>query len=81
MKVIEDNHVVEKLSSAASDPSFRNSILPGTSKTDPLGLDATGYQQISHILAELRISIQNRIAVRTRIRECFPQLLHYPGTG
>jgi hypothetical protein len=47
----------------------------------PLGLDAAGCQQIRHILAELSISIQNRMAVRTRFRECFPQLLHYPGTG
>ena len=81
MNLIEDDHVVENLSATASNPAFRDSILPGTSETDPLGFDAPGDQQISRLLAELRISIQNRIAVGTRIRKCFPQLLHYPGTG
>jgi len=77
----EDENVIQKISATASNPAFRDSILPWTSETDRLGFDATGYPQIRHILVELRISIQNRIAVGTGFRECLPQLLHYPGTG
>jgi hypothetical protein len=32
-------------------------------------------------MAKLCITIQDRIAVRTRSRKCFSQLLHYPGAG
>ena len=78
VSLVEDEYVIQKISATASNPAFRDSILPGTSETDPLGFDATGYQQIRHILVELRISIQNRIAVGTRFQESFPQLLNYP---
>ena len=74
--LIEDEYMIQKISATTSNPAFRHSILPGTSETNPLGFDATGYQQIRHILAELRISIQSRIAVGTRFRECFSHLLH-----
>ena len=76
--LVENEYVIQKISATASNPAFRDSILPGTSETDALGFDATGYQQIRDILVKLRISIQNRITVGTRFRESLPQLLNYP---
>jgi len=81
MSFIEGNYMVQKFSTAASDPALSNSILPRTLEACPFGFDATGYQQIRHILVELRISIQNRIAAGTRFRESFSQLLNYPRIG
>jgi hypothetical protein len=39
MNLIEDHHVVEKLSATVSNPAFRDSILPGTSEPDSLGFE------------------------------------------
>jgi hypothetical protein len=64
MKLIEDNHMVEMISAAASNPAFNNPILPGTSAADPLWLNATGNQKISRIFAEFCVVIKNRVAHR-----------------
>ena len=40
-----------------------------------------GCQQLGYLLAKLGITIQDRIAVRTRFRKRFSQLLHYPGAS
>jgi hypothetical protein len=70
---------IEKLSATASDPAFRNSILPRACRACARGFHATGCKQLGDLLAKLAITIKNRIAVRTRLRKRFPQLLHYPG--
>jgi hypothetical protein len=67
MIFIEDDHVIEELSAAASNPAFRDSILPRASEACLVGYDATGYQQIHCLLAKLRISIQNRVSIGTKI--------------
>jgi len=38
--LVQDDHVVEKLPTSASDPSFGDPILPGTSKRRPPRLDS-----------------------------------------
>ena len=81
MNVIEDDQVIEKLSATASDPAFRDSILPRACRAYACGFHAAGCKQLGYLLAKLGIPIQDRIAVRTRFRKCFPQLLHYPWTG
>jgi hypothetical protein len=73
--------VIEKLSATASNPAFRDSILPRARRANACGLDAAGCQQIGYIPAKLGITIQDRVAVRTRFRKGFSQLLHYPGAG
>ena len=78
MNVIEDDQVIEKLSRTASDPAFCDSILPRACRANACGLHAACCQQLSYLLAKLGIPIQDRIAVRTRFRKRFPQLLHYP---
>jgi hypothetical protein len=78
VNIIEDDQVVEKLSTTASDPAFCDSILPRACRASACGLHAAGCQQIGYLLAKLGITIQDRIAVRTRFRKHFPQLLHYP---
>jgi len=81
MHVIENDHMIQKISATASDPAFRDSILPRTCRTNACGFHAARCQHIGHLCAELAITIQDRVAARTRFRKCFPQLLRYPGAG
>ena len=73
--------MIEKLSATAPDPSFRDSILPRACRAIACGFHAAGCKQIDYLPAKLAVTIQNRVAVRTRFRKCLPQLLHYPGAG
>ena len=73
--------MIEKLSATASNPAFRDSILARAHRANACGLHAAGCQQIGYLPAKLGITIQDRIAVRTRFRKRFPQLLRYPGAS
>jgi hypothetical protein len=44
-------------------------------------VDAAGGKQIGCLLTKLAVTIQNRVPVRTRFRECLPELLRYPGAA
>jgi len=81
MNVTEDDQMIEKFSTTAFDPAFRDSILPWACRAYAHGFHAFRCQHIGHLLAELGITIQDRVAVWTGFRKCFPQLLHYPGAG
>src|SRR5512132_3402043 len=78
MNIIEEDEMIEKLSTTASDPAFCDYILPRDCRGSARGLDVGGCQQLGYVLAKLGITIQHRIAVRTRFRKRLPQLLHYP---
>ena len=81
MSLVDDDYVIEKISAATSDPTLRHSVLPWARGTDAPGLHAARHQEISHLLAELAVTIEYRVAVRAGFRECFSQLLHYPLAG
>jgi|GEM_PF-2767586 len=81
MSFIEGNYMVEKFSTAASDPALSNSILPRTLEACPFGFDSARYQKILYVIAEFLVSIKYHIPVGIRVWECLSKLLHYPGTG
>ena len=58
--------MIEKLSATASNPAFRDSILPRACRASACGLGAAGCQQIGYLPAKLGITIQDGVAVRTR---------------
>ena len=66
MNIIEDDHVIEKLSATASDPTFGDSILPRTRRAYAQRFDSVRFQHVGHPLAKLGITIQDRVAVPTR---------------
>ncbi len=76
VSLVEDQYVILKIPATASDPAFRSFILPGTRRAYARGFQATRRQEIDHLVAEFTVTIENRIAVRTRFRQCLPQLLH-----
>jgi len=81
VSLVEDEYVIQKIPATASDPAFRHTILPRACRADAFGFHAAGGHEIRYLPAELAITIQNGIAVRTRSRKCLPQLLFYPGSG
>jgi len=59
---VQRDDVVEDLSPATSDPSFRNSILPRRMYARPFGIDSRCHQEGDHFVIERRISIEDRVS-------------------
>jgi hypothetical protein len=78
MSVIEDDHVIEKLSATASDPAFGNPILPRACSACARGFHAAECKQLSYLRSKLAVTIKNRVAILTRFPKGLPQLLHNP---
>lgn len=55
--LVEDNHVIQHFSATTPDPSFRNSVLPWTTKARSRRFQTAGRQEIPHLRAEFCISI------------------------
>ena len=81
VSLVEHEDVIQQIPATASDPAFRHTILPWTCRAYAFGFHAAGCQEIRYLRAELTITVQNGIAVRTGSRKCLPQLLLYPGAG
>jgi len=62
-------------------PVRRRSSARGWQGADASGLHAACCRHVGYILPEFAVTIENRLAVGTRLRECLSQLLHYPGAG
>ena len=69
---VEDEYVIQKISATASDPTLGHSILPRACGSYAFGSHAAGVKQIGCLLTQLAVTIQNRVPVRTRFRECLP---------
>jgi len=78
MMLVEHDHVIQEIISAASDPAFGNGILPRACRTCACRLYPSGHEEIGHIVAKFAITIENHVAIWTRLAKRFPQLLHNP---
>jgi len=81
MPLIHDDHMVEQIAAAIADPALRNSVLPRTAETGPLGLDAKALYRVDYFLVELSAAIEDQIARRGVVRERLAQLLNHPSTA
>ena len=81
MPFVQHDHMIEQLSSAAFDPSIRNSILPWASERGLLRLAAHGLHRSHNLKPEFLIPVEDQILVRWLERERLPQLLHDPTAG
>jgi hypothetical protein len=59
---IQDDHVVEEIPLAVTDPTLRNAILLWTSKAGSFGLDAKTLHRADHIAIELWAAIKDQVA-------------------
>jgi len=81
VRLVEDEYVIQKISATAFDPTLGHAILPRAGGGYALGSHAAGGKQTGDLLTKLAVTIQNRVPVRARFRECLPELLRYPGAA
>ena len=64
MPLVENNHMVEQVSSATTDETFGNPILPGTSEAGSLRRDVEVLDGLHDIIIELRTIIEDQVLWR-----------------
>jgi len=78
MSLVQDDHMVQQVSSATSHPTLRNPVLPGTSKSGAHRPNSDTSHERYYVAAELCIMVKQKEPVRRRVRPRFPHLLHDP---
>src|SRR6478609_3497594 len=81
MGFIQRNDVIEKLATAASDPAFGSSILPGRLDPSSLYFQPGRFQEIGNSSIELRVMVENDITAAHSLREGLAELLQGPFSG
>ena len=76
MSFVQHDHMVQDLSTATPNPSFRDSILPGRLDARPLRFQAGRVQKSDDPGIKFGIAVQNRVTVWTSFRKSLAQLLH-----
>src|SRR5579863_181115 len=80
MPPFENDHMVEQIPAAVAYPAFRNPVLPWTSETGALGLNAETLHSFDHFTVELRAAIKDYVAGGRVIGKRLAQLLNDPCT-
>jgi hypothetical protein len=78
VSVIYNNHVVQALTSDATDQALRVAILPRAFWCDRYFLDTYSFNTQSELLTVDSIAISNHVLWRAVIRKCFDNLLRSP---
>src|SRR5437762_944536 len=78
MGFVQSDYMVQDLAAATPYPTLRNAILPWGLHTRPLGFQSRRVQKRDDAVVELRISVQNHVAVWTGFWKSLTQLLHDP---
>jgi len=61
MEFIQDDHMVEQISSTVAYPAFSNTVLPRTPKAGPLWLNAQHLNRLDHLSVEVGGAIKDQI--------------------
>ena len=77
----ECNHMIQKITTAASHPALRYPVLPGAPERCSDWLAAQCSHRRQHVWVELRIPIKDQIFGRSLVRERLAQLLRDPRAG
>ena len=64
MSFVQHYYMVEQISSTTADPTFGDTVLPGTSEAGPLGFDAKALDRTRDFLVELRPAIEDQVLWR-----------------
>jgi len=75
---VQCDDVVQEFPPATSDPALRYSILPGRANARPFGLQTSRLQERNDLMVELRVPIQNHVAVRASFGKGLAELLDHP---
>ena len=72
------DHVVEQVSSAATNPSLGDAVLPRTSVAGPFTMDAEALHRADHLLIEVRCPVEDQVTRERIVWKGLPQLLDDP---
>ena len=78
MSFVQRDDMVQDLPAAASDPAFRGPILPRRLNARPLRFQSGRLQKRDNVGIELRVAVQNHVAVWASFRKGLAQLLYDP---
>jgi len=78
MPLVQDDHMVEQIAAAVSNPALGNAVLPRAAEAGSFGLDAEAFHRFDDFAVELRSAIKDQITRRRVVRECLAQLLNDP---
>ena len=81
MGFIQRNDVIENLATAASDPAFGSSILPGRLDPSSFYFQPRRFQEIRNPSIKFRVVVENDIAAAHRVRKGLAKLLQRPLSG
>lgn len=81
MALIKNDHMVEQVAAAVSNPPLRNAILPRTSIAGLLRVDAEALHGVDHFFIEVCTAIKDQLAGCCVIRKRLAQLLNDPSAG
>jgi hypothetical protein len=79
MSIVERDDVIEHFAASAADPAFRHSVLPRAPNTRANRFQDTRLQKLEDIAAELGVTVEQDVPVRTGKRQSLAQLLYDPG--
>jgi len=81
MPLIGHDHVVEQVSSAATNPSLSNAVLTRTSEAGPFGQNVEALHRVDHLFIEVRRAIEDQVIGDRIVWKGFAQLLDDPRAG
>jgi len=76
--LVQDDHVIQQVSSATPDPALSDTVLPWTAEGSADGLASQVSHSGNYISSELRIVIEQKESVGRHVRPCLHQLLNNP---
>jgi hypothetical protein len=78
LQLMQDDHVVQQVAPATSNPALRNTVLPWTAKGSAGWLASHLPHSRNHIGSKLCVSVEEQESVRLLVGPCFSQLLYNP---
>ena len=81
MPFIHHDHVVKEIPAAVANPTLGDTILPWTSKTGPLWLNAKALHCVDDFFIEICTALEDQVAGCRVIRKCVAQLLNNSGVA
>ena len=70
--------MIQHLTAYAPHPSFRDAVLPRTTKARPDSFDPARFHKATHLGAEFAVTIKDDVAVWAWKRQRLPELLYNP---
>src|SRR5262249_21250454 len=78
MPFVQNNHMIQQVSSAASHPALRHPVLPRATKSGAHGPASHLSRKRHHVIAKFRVTVEQQESIGRGVGPRFPHLLHDP---